>query len=111
MTVIRPTPGAIVSQSLPFTYLDDVVKIQLRASEYPYGRGLDGSGVQITLDQYGRTAAARLPGPQAQALALAMLATVDWDAEPASRGYPYVRAGLAVLLLVLAFAAGAASPW
>jgi hypothetical protein len=69
-----------VSESaLPFSRLDEVVNVALRACTYPYGAGQPGVGVQITLESHllRQVMATRLPAEPARALALAILDAVD----------------------------------
>jgi hypothetical protein len=57
-----------------FTHHDPVVDTNLRASTYPYGGGVEGTGLQITLDQPGGgVLASRLPAGPARALAESIL--------------------------------------
>jgi hypothetical protein len=61
---------------LPWSYWDGIVEIELRVDDYPYGGGIAGSGVQLTLGRRhdGQIMAVRLPAESAQRLARAILA-------------------------------------
>lgn len=65
--------------ALPWSRLDEVVDVELRACTYPYGAGQPGVGLQITLESrhLAQTIATRLPAEHARALAFAILADVD----------------------------------
>jgi hypothetical protein len=57
-----------------FTHRDTMVDTELRADTYPYGGGVAGTGLQITLDQPGAgVLVLRLPAGPARALAEAIL--------------------------------------
>ena len=64
---------------LPYSRLDEVVDVELRACTYPYGAGRAGVGLQITVESRHRAQvlATRLPAEDARALALAILGSVD----------------------------------
>lgn len=61
---------------LPWSYWDGVVETELRVDDYPYGGGVAGSGLQLTLGQRsnGQIIAVRLPREAARRLAMAILA-------------------------------------
>lgn len=72
---------------LPWSYWDGVVEIELRVDDYPYGGGLAGSGVQLTLGRRGdgQCMAVRLPRESARRLACAILAGPEPAAEHQAR--------------------------
>lgn len=52
-----------------FAYVDAVVRIEVRATGYPYGGGRPGQGVQLTLtDHHGEVVCVRLPAGPARRL-------------------------------------------
>lgn len=65
--------------ALIYARLDEVVDVAVRASTYPYGGGLPGVGLQLTLESHhhAQIVAARLPAGEARALAHAILGAVD----------------------------------
>jgi hypothetical protein len=70
----EPTPTR-TDIYLPWSYWDGVVETELRVDDYPYGGGLAGSGVQLTLGRRsdGQIMAVRLPRESAHRLARAIL--------------------------------------
>ena len=65
--------------AIVFRHLDPVVEAEVRASTYAYGAGVEGVGIQITIDpgEALRVLAVRLPEPVARTLAASILAALE----------------------------------